>query len=269
MLQVASINSGSNGNCYYIGNAHDAILIDAGISPKEIENRLRRMGLSLKKVRALFVTHEHMDHIKGISSLSKKNKLPVYISEPTLRESRLRIKEHLVRSFTNHEPVSVGGLSVIPFPTQHDAADPHCFLVREGGVNVGVITDVGIACDQVVRYFQQCHVAFLESNYDAELLETGSYPVALKNRIRGGKGHISNAQALDLFLHHRPDHMTHLFLGHLSKHNNSPTIVENLFRPLAGGVEIVIASRYRETGVYHLNEAGRAYTPGVAQLELF
>jgi phosphoribosyl 1,2-cyclic phosphodiesterase len=267
MVQVASLNSGSNGNCYYLGNQQDAVLIDAGISCREIESRLKRLGLSIKKVKAVFITHEHLDHIKGVSTLSKKYQLPVYISEATYRESRLRLKPTLVHPINDKHTTQIGTLSVLAFSTVHDAADPHCFVVSDGAVNVTVITDIGLVTEAVVSHFEKSHAAILEANYDATLLETGPYPLALKNRIRNGQGHLSNAQALDLFLHHRPEYMSHLFLGHISKHNNSTTIVENTFRPAAGNVEVVIASRYRETNVYSITTAGQQIrTP---QLTLF
>jgi phosphoribosyl 1,2-cyclic phosphodiesterase len=268
MLQIASLNSGSNGNCYYIGNQQEAVLIDAGISCREIESRLKRLALSIKKVKAISITHEHLDHIKGVSVLSKKYQIPVYISEATHRESRLRLKENLVHPISDKAITQIGTLRVSAFSTVHDAADPHCFMISEGDVNVSVVTDIGVVTEAVINHFRNSHVAILEANYDAELLETGPYPLALKNRIRNGKGHLSNAQALDLFLHHRPDYMTHLFLGHISKHNNSTAIVENTFRPLAGNVEVVIASRYRETKVYTLDGVGQN-TRVQPQLTLF
>lgn len=266
-LFTASLNSGSNGNCYYFGNQQDAILIDAGISCREIERRMKRLSLSMKKVKAIFVTHEHSDHIFGLSKLSKKYQLPVYITEPTMKQGRLSkglLTEKLSRtiSFHAYEPITIGNLSVTAFPTQHDASDPHNFIVTCDTVKVGVFTDIGHTDDHVIRNFEQCHAAYLEANYDEELLETGTYPEALKDRIRGGQGHLSNKQSLELFLNHRPDHMSLLFPSHLSANNNSQTIVRNLFTGIAGATKIIIASRYKETPVYIIqNTTGQDNKP--------
>lgn len=249
-LFVASLNSGSNGNCYYIGNQNEAILIDAGISCRETERRLKRLGLSLANVKAIFVTHEHADHVHGIPSIHKKYRIPVYITTRTLVKAQLKKAE--AYNFKAYEPITVGDLTVRAFPVLHDATDPHNFIISNETVNVGVFTDIGHITDHVVQNFKQCHAAFLESNYDDELLETGRYPIALKNRIRGGYGHLSNVQAVKLFTEHRPQFMSHLFLGHLSRNNNSPRIVQNLFDEISGHTEIIVASRYKETKLFSI-----------------
>ena len=251
-LFVTSLNSGSNGNCYYIGNSKEAVLIDAGISCREIEKRMKRLGLSMQKVKAIFVSHEHTDHVRGISSLLKKYKLPVYISQKTLTNGRLYFNPELVQNFTTHQPVTIGDLNITAFPKFHDAADPCSFLISQNGINVGVFTDIGLPCEHVIKYFKKCHAAFLESNYDEEMLDNGNYPLHLKRRIRGEKGHLSNRQALELFKKHRPGFMSHLFLSHLSQHNNCPKFVESLFSPYTSGVKLVIASRFEETPVFHI-----------------
>jgi phosphoribosyl 1,2-cyclic phosphodiesterase len=256
-LSIASLNSGSNGNCYYVGNQYEAVLIDAGISSRETDRRMKRLELNPRKLKAVFITHEHSDHIKGLRSIIKKFKLPVYITSKTLEYGRLKIKDPFLRYFNPFVPVTVGRLSVTAFPKSHDACDPHSFIVSCDRVNVGIFTDIGSACKNVIHHFKQCHAAFLESNYDEEMLDKGTYPFALKNRIRGGRGHLSNMQALQLFLEHRPPFMSHLFLSHLSENNNRPEIVQNLFNSCAGKTQIVIASRYEETPVFDIDSTAR------------
>lgn len=258
-LYVSSLNSGSNGNCYYIGNGDEAVLIDGGISCRETVKRMRRLGLSPKRLKAIFVSHEHGDHIHGVPVLSKKFDLPVYITDTTRENGRVQIKEHLLRPFRAYEPVTVGNLSVTAFPKFHDASDPHSFVVEGYGVRVGVFTDIGKCCEHVINNFKQCHAVFLEANYDEDMLEHGGYPFHLKRRIRGGLGHLSNNQALNLFLQHRPDFMSHIFLSHLSRENNSPNLVRTLFKRYAGNTQVVVAGREKETRVYQIRNVRRPH----------
>lgn len=251
-LFITSLNSGSNGNCYYIGNDSEAVLIDAGISCREIEKRMKRLGLLIQKVKAVFVSHEHSDHIKGLPVLVKKYQLPVYITPLTMRRGGLNFEENLIKNFIAHQSVFIGKLAITPFPKFHDASDPYSFVVSCNNICVGVFTDIGVPCDHLVNYFKQCHAAFLEANYDEEMLDKGNYPFHLKKRIRGGLGHLSNKQALQLFLEHRPDFMSHLLLSHLSKNNNSPKLVEDLFKAHAENVRVIVASRYQETEMFHI-----------------
>lgn len=252
-LQITSLNSGSNGNCYYIGNATEAILIDAGISCRETERRMKRLGLSMDLVKAIFISHEHSDHIRGLEVLSKKYRLPVYITEKTMHHGGLQLDAPNVRVFDDVAAITIGTLSVNAFVKHHDAIEPHSFMVTCGDIRIGIFTDIGVTCDRLIKHFQQCHAAFLEANYDEQMLEQGRYPVFLKRRIRGGKGHLSNKQALELFKAHKPPYMSHLLLSHLSRDNNRPELVLELFREHAGSTEIVVASRDGETAVYHIS----------------
>jgi phosphoribosyl 1,2-cyclic phosphodiesterase len=251
-LFVASLNSGSNGNCYYVGNGDDHILVDVGISCRETEKRLKRLGLSLKKIKAVFITHEHGDHVHGATAISKKYKIPVYITKSTLQNGRVVLREDLCFPFHANIPVVIGNLAITGFSKLHDASDPHSFIIECCGVKVGVFTDIGIACENVTRHFKECHAAFLESNYDPDMLTRGSYPWHLKERIRGGKGHLSNDQARALVLEHKPTFMSHLFLSHLSQDNNSPKLVKSVFEKICGQTEVIIAGRKKETKLYHI-----------------
>lgn len=253
-LTVTSLNSGSNGNCYYIGNDSEAVLIDVGISCREAEKRLKASGLCMNRVKAIFITHEHTDHTMGVPSLAEKYCLPVFVTASTAKHIT-KLLAPLLKEFISYEPVNIGGLSVTAFPKYHDAADPHSFIVTCNRVTVGVFTDIGTPCQKVVSHFSRCHAAFLEANYDEILLEKGRYPYHLKNRIRGGNGHLSNTQALEIFTRYKAPFMTHLFLSHLSENNNNPEIVEQLFNKHAGNIKIVVASRYQQTGVYSIEQS--------------
>jgi phosphoribosyl 1,2-cyclic phosphodiesterase len=274
-LFIASFNSGSNGNCYYIGNNTEAVLIDAGLSCPETEKRMKRLGLSMQAIKAIFISHEHIDHISGLKVLSKKYQVPVYITDATERLGKVKLEKKLVRRFSADKAIQLGTITIIPFQKFHDAGDPHSFIISSGEINVGVFTDIGNACKQVVHYFKQCHAVFLETNYDEEMLMNGNYPARLKKRISGGNGHLSNKEALELFNRHKPVFMSHLILAHLSENNNDPKLVNKLFLPHAGKTRIIIASRHEESALFTINNNGMPLKPVIRvtvkaeQLSLF
>ncbi|MBA3664049.1 MAG: MBL fold metallo-hydrolase [Bacteroidetes bacterium] len=259
-LEIASLNSGSNGNCYYIGNTTEAVLIDAGISCRETEKRMLRAGLSMQKVKAIFISHEHTDHIRGLEVLSRKFKLPVYITPRTLNSGGLQVEETLLQDFQSNGNFSIGSLNITAFAKKHDAADPCSFVIESGGTSVGVFTDIGACCEKVITHFQKCHAVFLESNYDTEMLMNGHYPYYLKKRISGGEGHLSNAEALELFMNYKSDFLSHILLSHLSKENNSPQLVQKLFSEQAGDTYVEVASRYYESKVHTITAGSFANT---------
>ena len=230
-------------------------MIDAGISCREIEKRMKRLDLSMSRVKAIFVSHEHGDHIFGIPNLSRKYQLPVYITQNTLQSSFITIEKHLVHSFRPNNPIAIGGLSITAFPKSHDAVDPHSFIVSSQQVTVGVFTDIGHSCSNITQNFRKCNAVFLESNYCEDMLIKSSYPIYLKKRISGDEGHLSNTQALELFLAHRGHKLTHLLLSHLSENNNSPEIVSRMFGEKAGTTKVIVASRYEESPVFLIEKS--------------
>ena len=270
-LFISSLNSGSNGNCYYVGNNNEAVLVDVGISCREIEKRIKRLNLSIQKIKAVFISHEHTDHIRGLCSFIKKYSVPVYITTPTLQFSRLYFERATVKNFKPHETVTVGELKVTAFPKLHDASDPYSFTISCSNIKVGIFTDIGLPCQNVINHFKQCHAAFLEANYDDEMLDNGNYPYHLKKRIRGERGHLSNKQALELFKRHRSSFMTHLVLSHLSQNNNSPKLVEDLFTQHAEGVKMIVASRHQESELYYISSSNNLKQQTILpmQMELF
>ena len=252
-LFISSLNSGSNANCYYVGNSQEAVLIDAGLGCRETEKRIKQLELSMDRVKAIFVSHEHGDHITGLSGLSKKYRLPVYITPATLANSHIPLEQQLIYCFQKNRQVKIGSLSIIAFGKSHDAADPHSFMISGNGINIGVITDIGYACKQVIKYFGQCQAVFLEANYCADMLASGRYPYHLQRRISGDEGHLSNAQALELFTTYKSPDLRLLILSHLSRNNNKPELVETIFNEHAGNTRIVVASRYSPTPVFSID----------------
>jgi phosphoribosyl 1,2-cyclic phosphodiesterase len=266
-LFICSLNSGSNGNCYYVGNDAEAVLVDVGISCKEVEKRMKQVGLNIKKVKAIFISHEHGDHIKGVTTLANKYSLPVYITTNTAKHGP-RLISHLSKTFLADEVIAIGNLSIVPFKKYHDGIDPHSFIVKHNQITVGVFTDIGKVCHKTIEYFTQCHAVFLETNYDEDMLENGRYPIHLKNRIRGGEGHLSNKEALELVKQYKSENLSHLLLSHLSKENNDEDVVKNLFISETESIKITVASRYEATAVYTIGEYNLV-EPKQKQLALF
>ena len=249
-LYVCSLNSGSNGNCYYVGNEEEAVLIDAGLSCREIEKRMLRKGLDMQRVKALLISHEHSDHVKGAEVLARKYQLPLYISQRTYQYSGIHLKEHPVHYLQDRVPIELNSMTIHPFTKQHDAADPYSFNVASKGLHVGVYTDMGSVCNNLSEHFKLCHAVVLESNYDENMLDSGPYPAYLKHRIKSNKGHLSNAQALQLFKSHASPYLSHVILAHLSRENNLPQLAAENFYPHAGNTRVVVASRDEESEVF-------------------
>lgn len=224
-MRMMTIASGSSGNCIYIGSEQTHILIDAGISRKKIEEGLNAAELSLKDISAVFVTHEHSDHIKGLGVMSRKDKIPVYSTQGTidgiLGTSTLgELPDDLFCSIEKDKDFMIGDLCVRNFKVSHDANDPVAYTVTCGDKKAGVVTDLGFYDDYIVDNLKGAGAILVEANHDVNLLQVGGYPYYLKQRILGNKGHLSNessGQLINSLLH---DNMKKILLGHLSKENN-------------------------------------------------
>ncbi len=243
MLEVCAIASGSNGNCYYIGNEGGAVLIDAGISCKQILLRMKGNGLDPAKIKAVFISHEHSDHMRGVRAIAKRLHVPVYITAKTYNASYRNLRPDCPRFFEPGTEIGIGGFSVFPFLKKHDAAEPCSFRVGCAGKNVGVFTDIGEPCGNVFAHLRECDVLFLEANYDEKMLQEGSYPWFLKKRIASENGHLSNTQAFCLLENHAGIGLRYVFLSHISKENNTPEIAFNEIKPLAGRFDVKLTSR--------------------------
>ena len=255
-MKYCSIASGSNGNCYYVAKGEDAVLIDIGINTKHVLIRMERLGINPEDIKAIFITHEHTDHIRGLSVFSKRFQIPVFITKGSYEGSKLHMPEHLINFITPDERVEIGDLTVMGIPKYHDAKEPCSFVVTDGEVNISIMTDLGRGCDNVKHVIQHSDVLLLESNFDEDMLQNGRYSYFLKNRIRSGWGHISNATALELFLENRTARMKHLILGHLSGQNNTVELVKSIFEPHCEDIIYSIATRTEETSVYEIDKEG-------------
>jgi len=243
MIELCAIASGSNGNCYYIGNEREAVLVDAGISARQIVTRMRLQNLSPAKLKAIFISHEHADHTYGACVLSKRIRIPVYVTSRTYSAMYARHRPLSPRFFEPGREITLGSFKIYPFLKNHDAAEPCSFRIEYKGYSVGVFTDIGSACENVVRHLNCCHALFLESNYDEKMLWAGTYPWMLKQRIASDHGHLSNDQAFELLKNHSGNKLQLVFLSHLSAENNNPDTALGRFSELSGRFRISLTSR--------------------------
>lgn len=249
-MKYCALASGSNGNCYYIADGEDAVLIDVGINAKHVELRMTNAGICPTTIKAIFITHEHTDHIRGLAVFCKKHQVPVYITKGSYCGSKLQLPEHLIHVIRQNEQMDIGKLRVYGIPKYHDAKEPCSFLVSNGKINIAVLTDIGRVCDNVKHVIQRADVLLLEANYDKKMLDSGHYPFFLKNRIANGWGHLSNHLALQAFSEYRTPRLRHLILGHLSEKNNNAETVLEVFASHCEDIELSVATRYRETAVF-------------------
>lgn len=221
MVEICALASGSNGNCYYIGNEHNAILIDLGIQFKALKQRAEKANVDLNKVRAVFITHEHCDHVQGAPAACKKMQWPIFFNKKTFANTLKNRRPDIVSFFENNTEVNIGSMMVYPFSKSHDASCPCSFRIEIDGINVGVMTDIGIAEQLLADHFALCNAAFLESNYDENMLWNGPYPGFLKRRVASCRGHLSNIQSADFVRNNATNKLRYLFLSHISAENNT------------------------------------------------
>jgi phosphoribosyl 1,2-cyclic phosphodiesterase len=243
MIEICAIASGSNGNCYYIGNEKEAVLIDAGISCKQILLRLKERNLDPLRIKGIFISHEHSDHVRGARVLAKKLYCPVYLTAKTYNSVYRKMRPGRPKFFDPGTETAIGDLSVYAFLKNHDASEPCSFRIRDKEKNIGVFTDIGAPCNNVVDNLAMCDAVFLESNYDENMLQEGPYPYLLKRRIASSNGHLSNMQSFSLLRENAGNNMKCVFLSHLSAENNTPQLAMDTHRPLTSKFDIKLTSR--------------------------
>ncbi len=224
-LEISVLASGSSGNSIYIGDGKNNILIDAGLSGKKIERRLKMIDKDPECIDAILVTHEHCDHIKGVGVLSRRFNIPIYANDLTWQgaiDSLGKITEENCRIFK--EAFMIGEFAIDPFSIPHDANDPVGFIVNYKNKKIGIATDMGYMPERVKDKLKKADFLVIESNHDLEMLMNGSYPWSLKNRIRGEKGHLSNDDTAAILPELISDNCPSVLLAHLSKDNNNPDV---------------------------------------------
>ena len=220
-MRFSVLASGSGGNACYVETAQSRIMIDAGLSRRELLRRLELIEVDPKTLDALIITHEHTDHVKGAGPLARLLDIPVYINSPTLKKSEKMIgKISKPIAFHTGQSISINDLVIETFTKCHDAEDPTGLIICSNGVRLGLITDLGKSTRLVEDRLKNCHSVIMEFNYDPSMLEEGPYPLYLKKRIKGPEGHLSNQQAAELLGAVAHDDLQRVVLAHLSETNN-------------------------------------------------
>lgn len=264
-LNFCSLSSGSSGNCYYVGNEFHGILIDAGISATSIRKFLRSMDISMQTIMGVLVTHNHSDHIKGLEVLTRKNHLPAFTTSKiweSINNPHNRISRDCIREIPLQRKFNLAGFDIEAFPVFHDAPETIGFHICAGDKKITIATDLGHICQTAAPYIKEANLLVIESNYDEEMLENGSYPYYLKTRIRSDHGHLGNLQTSAFLADIINDNLSHICLAHLSKNNNTPEkALQTLLRifsergiNLNGQQRISILNRYLPTEMIRLDE---------------
>lgn len=262
-LKFCSFASGSSGNSYLIKNENEAILIDAGISGKRIMEGLEATGTRAEDVKAILVTHEHIDHVRSLPVMTKKiPDVRIYANEDTWSAIERPVPEENRRIFRTGEGFYLAGMSIRSFTVPHDAADPVGFSVSDDERKISIVTDAGYITDEIHEEIVDADMLLLEANHEKEMLLMGSYPYPLKQRILGDEGHLSNISAGEALCRiiGEIDKRRRILLGHLSGENNDPHValltVENTLMEqeiyTGGDLKISVASRQEMSPLFEI-----------------
>ncbi len=222
-FRLCMLASGSSGNAIFVSDGATSVLIDAGLSGREIERRLSLRGIKARSLNGILVSHEHSDHIQGVGVLARRYQLPVYISRPTMQAASARLKKLPVSvHFECGVAFQLNTLRIHPFSVCHDVCDPAGFTISGNGSKIGIATDLGVATALVKEHLKGCVILVLEANHDPKMLLEGPYPWPLKQRVNSRGGHLSNEAARDLLGEVQSDLFEHVILAHLSETNNTP-----------------------------------------------
>jgi phosphoribosyl 1,2-cyclic phosphodiesterase len=254
-MNFSVLGSGSKGNSVYIESEKTAILIDAGFSGKEMAARMRSIGRNIEDLDAIFITHEHQDHIHGVGVLSRRFHIPVYSNYGTIKggEDRLgRLFKHF--EFETGGAIQMQDICIRSFAISHDTADPVGFIIGSGELSLAYCTDTGKVSGLVRQRLKGCNGLVLEFNHDPQMLREGPYPLSLQQRVRSDHGHLANEDAADFLQSLLHDRLQCVVMAHLSVTNNLPELAMKAARSVIGDrtLQLIAASQGMAIGLKHL-----------------
>lgn len=265
-IKFLSLASGSSGNCYYLSDGNTSILIDGGLGIRTVKKTFKDFDLSLGDVKAIFVTHDHTDHVKAVGYLAGKHNIPVYatheVHEGIKRNCCVteKLSERMKRYISKGETVRLDNLEITCFDVPHDSTDNVGYSIKICDKTFTFITDIGHITPTVTRFASISDYLVMEANYDKSMLDTGHYPIHLKKRIAGGNGHLSNKELAEFISCNFPEHLKYLWLCHLSNNNNHPELALKTMEAalkskniiIGKDLEVVPLKRTSPTGIFEL-----------------
>lgn len=256
IVRLCVLASGSSGNATLVASVRTRLLVDAGLSAREIERRLAAAGESLDRLDAILVTHEHTDHVSGLPALARKIRCPVFLSESTAPAVAWNGEPPPLELFPAGARWSVGDIEVTSFSLPHDAADPVGYSFQVGDRKIAIVTDLGYIPDSIRFHIRGAELLMLESNHDLEMLKVGPYPWSVKQRVMSRQGHLSNEAVAQFIRRHLEPCTRTLVLGHLSEHNNHPDLVRlvagQALRTRGLSTRLVVVEQRCQTEVFEL-----------------
>lgn len=263
VLNFYSLSSGSSGNCYYVGNEFHGILIDAGISARSVRRFLKETGISMQTVMGVFVTHNHIDHTRGLEGLTGKCSIPAFSTRgvwKSIMTQHPEISPACVREIEIQKKFHLAGFGIEVFPVCHDAPETVGISINYEGLSITIATDLGHECPTAASYIRSANLLVIESNYDEQMLMTGGYPPFLKARIKSDYGHLGNHQTSSFLADNITENTKIVCLAHLSRNNNTPELaLETLHRTFSerglnteGGPEFLVLNRNKPTDMIRL-----------------
>jgi len=232
-VKLCHLASGSAGNSLLIESDGESLLVDVGITTKQVRLRMEKISSDIGNIKGILITHEHSDHTKGLEIISRLENIPVHINKQTyeafVRKTKKQIPEDRLFFFDIGEQISIGNFSVQPFPIPHDAEETVGLVVRRGDIKIGIATDLGHTTHLIRERLKDSNILVLESNHNVSQLMSGPYPWALKQRIRGKNGHLSNEDALALLCHLAHKDLQHVIFSHVSDTNNNLDSINKAF----------------------------------------
>jgi phosphoribosyl 1,2-cyclic phosphodiesterase len=229
MIGFCPLASGSKGNCLFLGTDQTKILIDAGISGKQINERLQQIGVSLDDIEAVMVTHEHLDHIEGLKILSGKKNIPVFANMETARGIYQNLQLlPTFKIFSTGEVFSFKDLTILPIGVQHDTLDPVGFVIEAMGIKIGICSDLGFVTTLLKKNLEHCHYLYIEANHQPSMVMASNRSALYKQRVLGRQGHLSNEDCASLIASVWHKDLRVVYLAHLSQECNSPDLAKKI-----------------------------------------